>query len=57
MKKTFLIVGAGLYGAVCARELTDAGYQVTVIEKRDHLRVTAIASMTSKQVVISIFMA
>ncbi len=37
MKKTFLIIGAGLYGAVCARELTDAGYLVTVIEKRDHL--------------------
>ena len=37
MGKSFLIVGAGLYGAVCARELTDAGYQVVVIEKRDHL--------------------
>ena len=30
----YLIVGAGLYGAVCARELTDAGKRVVVIEKR-----------------------
>ncbi|MBO4719032.1 MAG: UDP-galactopyranose mutase [Prevotella sp.] len=36
-KKTydFLIVGAGLYGAVCARELADAGFGVLVIDRRD----------------------
>ena len=33
----YLIVGAGLYGAVCARELTDAGKKVLVIDKRDHI--------------------
>ena len=33
----YLIVGAGLYGAVCARELTDAGKTVLVIEKRPHI--------------------
>ena len=33
----YLIVGAGLYGAVCARELTDAGKRVLVIDKRDHI--------------------
>lgn len=33
----YLIVGAGLYGAVCARELLDAGYSVLVVEKRDHI--------------------
>ena len=33
----YLIVGAGLFGAVCARELTDAGRKVLVIEKRDHI--------------------
>ena len=33
----YLIVGAGLFGAVCARELTDAGKKVLVVEKRDHI--------------------
>ena len=33
----YLIVGAGLYGAVCARELTDAGKKVLVIDKRAHI--------------------
>ena len=33
----YLIVGAGLYGAVCARELTDAGKKCLVIDKRDHI--------------------
>lgn len=33
----YLIVGAGLYGAVCARELTNAGKKVLVIDKRDHI--------------------
>ncbi len=33
----YLIVGAGLYGAVMARELTDAGKKVLVIEKRPHI--------------------
>ena len=33
----FLIVGSGLYGAVCARELTDAGKKVLVIDKRSHI--------------------
>jgi hypothetical protein len=32
-----LIVGAGLYGAVCAHELTSAGHTCHVIEKRDHI--------------------
>ena len=33
----YLIVGAGLYGAVMARELTDAGKSVLVVEKRPHI--------------------
>ncbi|MDY6357081.1 MAG: UDP-galactopyranose mutase [Catonella sp.] len=33
----YLIVGAGLYGATCARQLTDAGKKVLVIDKRDHI--------------------
>ena len=33
----YLIVGSGLYGMVIARELTDLGYTVKVIDKRSHL--------------------
>ena len=33
----YLIVGAGLYGAVCAYELTKKGKSVLVIDKRDHI--------------------
>ena len=33
----YLVVGAGLYGTVCARELTDKGKKVLVIDKRDHI--------------------
>lgn len=33
----YLIVGAGLYGAVVARELTDAGKKVLVIDKRPQI--------------------
>lgn len=38
MKKTydFLIVGAGLFGAVFAREATDAGHRCLVVDKRPH---------------------
>ncbi len=38
MKKyDYLIVGAGLFGSTCARELTKKGYKVLVIEKRNHV--------------------
>ena len=33
----FVIVGSGIFGAVCARELTNAGYTCLVIEKRNHI--------------------
>lgn len=33
----YLIVGAGLYGAVCAYELTNRGKKCLVIDKRDHI--------------------
>ena len=33
----YLIVGAGLYGAVCAREAANAGKKVLVIDKRPNI--------------------
>ena len=37
MKYDFLIVGAGLYGAVFARELTQRGKRCLVIDRRNHI--------------------
>ncbi len=37
MKYDFLIVGAGLYGAVFARQKTDEGKKCLVIDRRDHI--------------------
>lgn len=37
MKYDYLIVGAGLFGAVFARAATDAGRRVLVIDRRDHV--------------------
>lgn len=37
MKYDYLIVGAGLYGSVCAYELNKRGYKCLVIDKRDHI--------------------
>ena len=36
-KIDFLIVGAGLFGSICARELTDRGYKCLVIDRRNHI--------------------
>ncbi len=36
-KYDYLIVGAGLYGAVCAKELTKRGKRCLVIDKRSHI--------------------
>ena len=33
----YLIVGAGLFGAVCARELTKKGKKCVVIDRRPHI--------------------
>ncbi len=37
MKYDYLVVGAGLFGAVFAREAKDAGKKVLVIDKRPHI--------------------
>lgn len=36
-KYDFLIVGAGLFGSICAYELNKKGYKVLVIDKRNHI--------------------
>lgn len=36
-KEKILVIGAGLAGAVHARELAEAGFDVTVIDKRNHI--------------------
>jgi len=33
----FVIVGSGLFGSICAHELTKIGYKCLVIEKRNHI--------------------
>ncbi len=33
----YLIVGSGLYGAICAHGLKNKGYKCLVVEKRDHI--------------------
>ena len=37
MKYDYLIVGSGLFGAVCAHELTKKGFRCLVVEKRSHI--------------------
>ena len=37
MKYDYLVAGAGLFGAVFARQAKDAGKRVLVIERRDHI--------------------
>ena len=37
MRYDYLIVGAGLFGCVFAREMTDAGKRCLVIDKRNHI--------------------
>ena len=37
MNNRILIVGAGLSGAVIGRALAEAGYQIEVVDSRDHI--------------------
>lgn len=37
MRYDYLIVGAGLYGCVFARRMTDAGKRCLVVDRRDHI--------------------
>ena len=37
MSYDYLIVGAGLFGAVCAQRLTEAGKKCLVVDRRKHI--------------------
>ena len=37
MKLDYLVVGSGLFGAICAKHLHDQGRSVAVVEKRKHI--------------------
>ncbi|HWH84874.1 MAG TPA: UDP-galactopyranose mutase [Burkholderiaceae bacterium] len=47
-----LIVGAGFAGAVCARELADAGHTVLVIDKRPHIGGNAFDRLDASGVLV-----
>ncbi|HET8869727.1 MAG TPA: UDP-galactopyranose mutase [Aquabacterium sp.] len=48
----FLVVGAGFAGSVCAREMADAGHQVTLIDKRSHIGGNAYDEIDAADVLI-----
>lgn len=48
----FLIVGAGFAGAVSARELAEAGHQVLVVDRRDHIAGNAYDVKDSHDILI-----
>ncbi len=48
----FLVVGAGFAGSVMARELADAGYQVQVIDRRQHIAGNAFDETDAQGVLI-----
>ena len=37
MKYDYTIIGAGLFGSIFAREMTDSGKKCLIIEKRNHI--------------------
>jgi len=52
MKTDVLIVGAGFSGSVVARELAERGYEVLVIDKREHIGGNAYDRMDAHGVLI-----
>lgn len=52
MTHSILIVGAGFAGCVLARELAEAEYQITIIDKRNHIGGNAFDSYDSYGVLI-----
>ena len=54
MKYDYLVVGAGLYGAVFAYEAKKKGKTCLVIDKRDHVRIFTISMYISTVHIFSI---
>lgn len=52
MKTDVLVVGAGFSGAVIARQLAERGYDVVVIDKRDHIGGNAFDRLDARGVLI-----
>jgi UDP-galactopyranose mutase len=52
MSKEFLIVGAGFAGAVCARQLADAGHRAFVVDVRPHVGGNAYDCLDANGVLI-----
>jgi len=48
MKYDYLIVGAGLFGSIFAREMTDLGRRCLVVEKRAHIGGNCYTEMRNK---------
>jgi len=44
----YLIVGAGLFGAVFARQITDAGAKCYVIDRRKHIDLVKFSFLRKK---------
>ena len=44
MKKNITIAGAGLVGSLCALYMKKRGFDVSVYERRDDLRLTEISA-------------
>ena len=47
MVASVLVVGAGFAGAVHARELAEAGFQIDIIDRRDHVAGNAFDFISS----------
>ena len=54
MKKNITIAGAGLVGSLCALYMKKRGFDVSVYERRDDLRLTEISAGKSINLALSV---
>ncbi len=55
MQREYLIVGAGFAGAVCARQLAEAGNTVLIVDKRPHIAGNAYDAVDEHGVLVHIY--